>query len=163
MIDSTMPHFSSSYSLIVLTPHVTSHPISIYLNKHFLQSFVQYRPHNESLIFLIAVCGLKTQLRFTISVPLGSQETLLLQSLLALFCDQPVYRYPHPLAVSVGSRCCHLVQSFLSPPSERCLCPGHEVTFHPFSSFILLPTQIFNVVKSISLVSKFTEIGLEVS
>ena len=65
--------------------------------------------------------------------------------------------------MSVGSRCYHLVPSFLPPPSERCLCPRYEVTFHPFSSFVLLSTQIFNVAAFNSLVSKFTERGLEVS
>ena len=111
------------------------------------------------LFFLIAVCGFKTQLRSTISLTLRSQRT----SLLALFLRSTCCRYPHPLAVSVGSRCCSLVPLFLPPPSERSLCPRHEVTFHPFLSFILLSTQISNVAALNSLLSKFAERGLEVS
>jgi len=116
-----------------------------------------------ALFLLIAVCWLKTQLRFTISHPLGSQKTVMLQSLLALFYDQPVCCYPHPMAVSIGSCYRHPVPSFLPPSSEKCFCPRHEGTFHPFLSFILLSTQIFDVASFNSLGSKLTERGIEVS
>ena len=127
----------------------TSH-LRIHLNKQLLQSCVRYRPHNEFCLFYFSCLpSVDWKLSF---VPLPR--------CLLCFCDQPVYRYSHPLAVSVGSRWCHLVPSFLPPPSEKCLCPRHEVAFHPFSSFILLSTQIFNVVAFKSLVS--TETGLEI-
>ena len=53
------------------------------------------------LSFLIAVFGLKTQLCSTISLPLGSQKTLMLQSLLALSLRSNRLSFPTP----IGSEC----------------------------------------------------------
>jgi len=100
---SKMPQFSSWYSLIVLTSHVTSHPRSeIWTNSSFKVAslspaqwilFVQF--------FLIAICGLKTPLRSTISLQLGSQKTLTMQSLLALILRSTCILFPKP----IGSEC----------------------------------------------------------
>jgi len=61
------------------------------------------------LFFLIAVCWLKTQLRSTIFLPLGSQKTLTLKLLLALSLRSSRLSLPTPIGNeprSVGSRCC---------------------------------------------------------
>jgi len=128
---------------------------------------LRYRPHNEFCLFnFFWLPSVDWKLRF---VPpslfnLDPRRHWRCNRCLLWFCDPPVYCFPNPLAVSVGSRCCHLVPSFLPPlQSNRCLCPCHEVTFHPSSSFIMLSTQIFNVAEFDSVVSKFTERGHEVS
>jgi len=83
-----MLQFSSWYSLIVLTSRATSPPRSesMWTNSSFKVAFgITCTMNFVCSIFLIPVCGLKTQLRSTISLPLASQKTLMLQSLIALF------------------------------------------------------------------------------
>ena len=94
---------------------------------------------------------------------LQSLKTLLLQSLLDLLLRSTRLSLPTP----TGSECrTSLLSSgpivFASSAWKMSL-PTAWNDFHPFFSFILLPAQIFGVAVFNSLVSKFTERGLEVS